>query len=323
MANCEGISEVKTDAKRMTLRSMTNARVLQAKVDHATTALKKLPDEKDYRLSFLDPYFIAAVSDLLALNFGHAEKAAFLMQVKAMYPKEITFIQPGIISVYYYLSDSKLKDESPWPLEETLEELRFAMAGADHMIRSSREIPSDRYKLAVKCDEPKKEKNCFDEIIKVYFNNKFIILNRFLEIYDKHFLSGGILSEQHRYEWARSYKQLEAVLNLQRFGPSVNLDRVAGSPLAERDRAAWAKVDVRSEYEFDARVAMALSSVMLTEGPSRNSTPQACTAASFYLKEAREKIPSLSDKKPDQDSRLHGYVAQIESRVRASCSDRR
>jgi hypothetical protein len=294
---------------------------LSETVNRAADILKNVADEKTYRLSFFDPYFTAAVSDVLALTLGQAEKAAFLMQVKAMYPREMELIQPGIISVYYYLSDSKLKDESPWPLEETLEELRFAMDGADHIIAETRRIPSGKHDAAAKCGEEKL--NCYDEIIKVYFKNKFIFLNRFLETFDKYFLAGGVLSEQNRYEWARFYKQVEAVLNLQRLGPTVELAYGASSPLAKRDRTDWEKIKLDPEYEFDTRVAMALSSVMLTEGTSHRSTTQACIAAGFYLKEAKEKIEKVPENDDAKKSRLSGYRAQIEFRVKASCPDRR
>jgi hypothetical protein len=298
-----------------------DAKTLSETVNRAAGVLKNLTNEKAYRLSFFDPYFIAAVSDLLALTLGQAEKATFLMQVKAMYPKEMAFIQPGIISVYYYLSDSKLKDESPWPLEETLDELRFAMDGADYIVAETRKIPSAKHDAAAECGE--KKLNCYDEILKVYFTNKFIFLNRFLETFDKYSLAGGVLSERNRYEWASFFKQIEAVLNLKRVGPTVDLDFGPSSPIARQDRTNWQNIELAPEYEFDTRVAMALSSVMLTEGANHRSTTQACIAADFYLKEAQERVPKVSANDEAKRARLSGYLAQIGFRVKASCPDRR
>jgi hypothetical protein len=298
-----------------------DAKTLSETVNRAAGVLKNLTNERAYRLSFFDPYFIAAVSDLLALTLGQAEKATFLMQVKAMYPKEMAFIQPGIISVYYYLSDSKLKDESPWPLEETLDELRFAMDGADYIVAETRKIPSAKHDAAAECGE--KKLNCYDEILKVYFTNKFIFLNRFLETFDKYSLAGGVLSERNRYEWASFFKQIEAVLNLKRVGPTVDLDFGPSSPIARQDRTNWQNIELAPEYEFDTRVAMALSSVMLTEGANHRSTTQACIAADFYLKEAQERVPKVSANDEAKRARLSGYLAQIGFRVKASCPDRR
>jgi hypothetical protein len=51
-------------------------------VRRAVEKLQASPAERQYRLSFLDPYFVAAVSDLVALTLGQTEKASFLVQVK-------------------------------------------------------------------------------------------------------------------------------------------------------------------------------------------------------------------------------------------------
>ncbi len=276
--------------------------------------------EKGYRLSFMDPYFISAVSDLIALTLGHTEKASFLMQVKAAYPKELEFIQPGIISIYYYLSDAKLKSDAPWPLDEKLEELDFAMIGADNMISMSRKRAD-----AVRRDAAKVGKtgntSSYDGIVEVYFANKFVFLNRYLEIYCQQSLSGDTLSEQDRYKWARFYKQMEGVLGLREPATLLDLDGLGGSSLAGQDLPEWKKIKVGPEVLFDARVAMALSAVMLTERRNK-AAAQACTVGRFYLGEAKDALPDVVSNEADR-SRLRGYLLQVEARVKASCPENR
>jgi hypothetical protein len=315
---CPRIADIDVDFLSMTMKSQFNAMLADVEVSQAIKKLKASPDEKRYHLSFLDPYFINAVSDLIALTLGHTAKASFLMQVKSQYPKEQELIQPGIISIYYSLSDSKLKSDAPWPLDEEVEELDFAMTGAEHMINMSRKRADAVRQEAAKAGKPGNATR-YDEIVGVYFTNKFVFMNRYLEIFCQHTLSGDTLSEQDRFKWARFYKQMESVLSLRELGTSLDLDGLGGAPA--RDLDEWRKIKIFPLVYFDARVAMAESAIMLTERKNR-APPQACAIGIFYLREAKDMLTDVASNEADR-SRLRGYLVQIEARLKASCPDNR
>jgi hypothetical protein len=317
---CSRIAALEVDKSKMAQKTKSNAGLLDTQVRRAVDKLKSSRDEKRYRLSFLDPYFISAVSDLIAFTLGHTEKASFLVQVKAMYPKELEFIQPGIINVYYYLSDAKLKSDKPWPLDEKVEELDFAMAGADYMIDMSRK-KIDAARLTAAKVGKKGNTTPYEGIVKVYFVNKFIFLTQYLETFYQQSLSGEVLSEHDRYKWARSYKQMESVLNLRGLGTSLDLDNIGGAVLTAQDIAEWRNISVIPQIQFNARVGLALSAIMLTERRSR-ATPQACALGRYYLREANGMLADLSSHEGEK-SRLRAFLLQIEARVKASCPDSR
>jgi hypothetical protein len=314
---CQGVENIQIDENKMRQKTKERAAELGQEVRRAVDELKASRNEKLYRLSFLDPYFIGAVSDLIALTAGHTEKAAFLMQVKNSYPRELEFIQPGIINLYYYLSDSKLKSDAPWPLEEKNDELDFAMAGADYIISESRKKAN-----AVRLNTAKTAKRVdatdYDGIIQVYFTNEFNFLARYLETFYQHFLSGDILSDQHRYRWARFYKQVESIFNLQELGPTLELSGFGDS--SRRVSTEWKSIKVQPQIQFDAKVAMALSAVMLTETKNKASA-QGCSVGHFYLHSANGMVVNIANNDAER-SRLRAYLSQIEARIKASCPSR-
>jgi hypothetical protein len=312
---CDYVTATKFAAAQMMQGSRERAEKLGQKVRDVVLALKSLPDEREYKLSFLDPYFIGAVSDLIAMTFNHTEKADFLTQVKASYPRKLNYIQPGIINLYYYLSDAKLKSDTPWPLDEELQELDYAMQGSDYLINASREKANRIVRARVHF--PRKPKITYDRIVHVYFRNKFIFLSRYLEIFCQHALAGETLEEHERFKWAQFYKQAESVLNLKELGPSLELDGV--SPSIDRDVAEWKNIDVSKEVTFDTRVALALSAVLLTENRNRSSQ-QACVVARSHAHRASELLLQL-DQTEAGKSKLRGYLSQITAHIKASCPD--
>jgi hypothetical protein len=74
---------------------------------------------------------------------------------------------------------------------------------------------------------------------------------------------------------------------------------------------------------FNARISMALSSVMLSEYKRRRTPAQACAAGNFYLTKADEMIEYMKGKPlsltEGQIERMHGFVKQIGARIDASC----
>lgn len=317
--SCTGIDEIEVDSGKMLQKTKDNAKLLGEQVHQAVDKLKADSSEKRYHLSFLDPYFICAVSDFIALTLSNTEKANFLMEIKSQYPKELELVQPGIISIYYYLSDSKLKSEAPWPLDEKIEELDVAMAGAEHMITMSDKRADEVRREAIKTGKTSNTVP-YDEISEVYYVNKLTFLNRYLEIFCQHSLSGDTLSGEDRYRWARYYKLIERVIGLWEPGTWLDIDGLAEMPTLQ-NQADWKKTRTKilPEVRFDTKVAMALSAVLLTERNNR-ATPQACSVGQYYLGRARDMLTEVVSNESEK-SRLRGYLLQIGARVKASCPD--
>jgi hypothetical protein len=316
---CEWDANLNADLVDPNMKRNFDASLADLMVRRAVEKLQASPAERQYRLSFIDPYFVAAVSDLVALTLGQTEKASFLVQVKGAYPKSLDYIQPGLINLYVYLSDAKSKSDTLWPLDEELEELNFAMAGADRLISASRNRAAELTGTASKAG--KQTATRYDGIVHIYFRNKFIIQYLYLSTFFQRVLSGETLAPVDRQRWTQLYKQTESILNLRELGPSLSL--ADASATVDRDAADWTSFEIPPQYKFDARIALAMSAVMLTEQNNR-STPQACTIARFHAQKANELVPELVrnlDFNEADKSRLHGFLLQIAARVRVSCPD--
>jgi hypothetical protein len=294
------------DENKLESRREDDATRLFEKGGEAAAGLRADPSENRYKLSFIDPYFIGAVGDLIALALGHGEKANFLMQVKNSYPDRFKFIQPGLINLYFQLTDAKLKSEGPWPLDEKIAELDWAMEGAEYLVRRSRQ---------------EKEHSKYDSVVHQYLTNKIIFAYRYLELYNQRLLGGGSLPQAHKVRWQRAYRQLEQYLALDGPGANVPLDDIGPTPMAETDVAEWRHVELPLPYRFDLTVAITLSTILLTER-NRQAPVQACTIARAYLQRAVGMVPRLTVQLQLYDaeaSRLSAYLRQIGARVRVSC----
>ena len=305
--NCKYLKAINSDLVDRAMASQLNAMLLEAKVGEAVAQLKATPGERQFKLSFLDPYFVAAVSDMVGLALGQHEKAKFLVEVKGGYPEMLDYIQPGLINFYYYLSDAKLKSEAPWELDEELQELDFALAGADHIVRSS---------LRHSADVTGNKRESYGKIVQIYYRNKVILITLYLDIFFQRTLSGEVLSETNRTRWAQFYRQIEDILNLQELGPVLEIGGRSDSSLSE-----WRRVNISADDKFEARVALALSAVLLTEKANR-APQESCAIARFHVQKARELLPEL-DLNEAAKSQLGGYLSQITARLGASCPDQR
>ncbi|HEY6258132.1 MAG TPA: hypothetical protein VIY51_20305 [Xanthobacteraceae bacterium] len=286
---------------------------LAAAVGRATTRLRAITTTDDAgKPAFIDAYFTSAVADLVALVFGHNEKAKFLMRIKKRYPMETDYIQPGIINIYYQLSDAKLKSDALWPLDEEIEELVRAFDGAEFIVEAMRQ------KKAKASSEQDKKR--YDKIIDVYTINKFTLLSRFLEIYYQRSLAGNVLSKPHMVKWINAFRQAESFMGAKVLGSKLSVDDIGGAPLAAQEVAEAGRVDVPAPVLFDAKVGLALSSILLTE-KNRKSPNQACSVGRFYLTGASEELRDLKNEGLDEVDiiRLRGFLLQVGVRLDASC----
>jgi hypothetical protein len=289
-------------------KEAVDAVILDRLVRKAVEKLKVSGNEKQYALSFIDPYVSAAIGDMIALTLGHDEKAKYLMRIKPKYPKEKELIQPGIINLYYQLSDAKVKGDTFWPLDEEVEELDLAWDGAEHIITQSRQ-------------KSQALGDAYTKIVDVYTINKFAFMSRYLEIYYKRTLGGAALEKADKEKWTRFYRHLEATLDLKGAGTKLAIDGAGGAPMAQQEIDEWKRVKIPVELLFDAKVGLALTAILLTESNGKAGA-QACAVARFYITTAKEMFPEVRSEFEWDDAdltRLNGFLIQVRSRIDAAC----
>jgi hypothetical protein len=279
------------------------------------------------------PNVIDFVGDLVSLAFGANEKAVFLTRIKNGYPTVQSLVQPGLINLRLQMVEAKTMGETSWPLDESIVDLDQAMTDVDYVIAQTR-IHIDETSVPVHSSRkfagsPKRlQASEYEKILDSYFRVKFILINEFIELYYLRALGGDPLSQQDRIRWMEFYRQMEHALNLATPGVTLNAADFGSDTISEQDASTWRKV-VRSlepDVLLDARVGMALSSVMLAESQSHRAPEQACAVGRHYVTRAKEdeskmKRPPLNLDDADI-SRLHGYLLQIDTRLNASCEQR-
>jgi hypothetical protein len=271
-----------------------------------------------YAFTLLDPYIVGTIGDLIAFEFGHKEKAYFLMQIFSKYTSNMEAALPGIINMRYQLADAKLHSEAIWPLDEVIEEIDLAMLGADTLIIRSHarigEAPaSARTSMEIR-DNAKK-------IVEVYLRNRFYFLGRILELYNQRALSGEYISDFHRQKWIGAISHLNAINHARSKAPALAFDGLPGSSVDTETVRQWPLIKVDPEQEFDGDVAIALSIILHGEQRSRASAA-ACAAANFYLSKAKDSIKAVVDDgklTAADDASLRQYTLSVADRVKAVC----
>jgi hypothetical protein len=327
------------------VRRKMHARWLADLVERAKSSLAKNDDEKEYRLSYLDPYVVGAVGDLLSFVLGDAEKANFLTVLKKGYPSDPRFAQPGLVNFYYQLADSTISREEPWPVDDQIKSLAQSLRMTEHLLaraRSDAREAERRYIRSLEVDRRgirasdrdwrnirESKKSDYNRIIDTYLLNKFLIISKHLEIYVQGTLAGDPLTDEHRRTWINLYRDLEGLLGGV-YAKLASIDAPERSPsgveLEEwtRVEASVNKSDDSALMFLEARANMALSAVMLTE-KKRIAPLQACAVSRAHLSVAgslvEQVVRELRGGAGDaaDESRLRGYLQQVRARIDASC----
>jgi len=283
----------------------------------AIAGLKGSAEEAAYKLSYIDPYITGVLAEFIGLEFGTNEKANFLTLVQDKYPTDVKFVQPGIINLYYQLTDAKVKVAKPWPLDEKIAEIDFAMRGADYMIHEAR-------RRIRQGDDAERKR--FQAIEDTYFVNKIVFANRFMEIYIQHSLAGEQISPADRIKWISYYRHAEAMLSLRTIGEKLALGEIDEYALPRADVAGFRRAMERLDtslpaFAFDIRNSMALSTILLSE-KRRKAPAQACALSKFYLIGAENVVPDFKKSfkfNAADTARLRGYLLQLQARIDVSC----
>jgi hypothetical protein len=278
-------------------------------------AKKKLKENVPalYAVTIFDAYIVGAVSDLLAFCFGHQEKAIFLSLVSQDVPRMDKIIQPGIINLFYQLTDSKIKSDEAWPLDNVDSDLTFALRGVEYLIAKA------KLKAEISPANSAKDRENAYEIISAYSRNQYLLYTRTLEIYNHRVLSGEHISDMHRQKWAQAYASLAAVMAARLDKPQlVKVESIPSHALDLNTQARSPSVPIEPEAEYDAAVAASLSAVLL-HSADRKAPSTACVTAQYYLNAARKKIPIRSETSATDRERWNQFLQLVEERIRAPC----
>jgi hypothetical protein len=249
----------------------------------------------------IDPYIVAAVADFTVLTFGQTENATFLSLMQNRYPSSHEFFHPGEISLFHQLAVSKSRSES-WPLEDIIGDLNNATS------LNQRVIERARAELRAEPDQCEMHAN----ILSTYNRNKFMLLETYLEAFYQRALGGETIKEPQRADWKIHFRELEGILNAKTWGVPISLSDLPAREIKGDESIEWTSADIDPDFELDARVGMALSSVLLTE--HRGKAPaEACAAARYYLNQATEYLPPLVTQIDDMEEEQQGRKGTLKS----------
>jgi hypothetical protein len=231
-----------------------------------------------YALRIIEPYLAAATGDLISLLSGDKDKAEFLTKMLENFPRLDEMQSPGVINIFYQISDAKLKSPGSWPLGQTLSELDYAIHGADYMIAQS---------VAWAIQHPADQQGV-DGIFDVFNRNLLILLTTKLDLFNQHALAGEAISDSSRQVWAETLSRLLAILRARSNAPMVTSDN-STLPLTTLDKKSlvhWPMISVDRIYTLNASLAIALS-VILVENDRSKASALACNTSLYYIKDAR------------------------------------
>jgi hypothetical protein len=138
---------------------------------------------QDYALTVMEPYLAAAVGDLIAFVFGQNEKAYFLTGIShnfSTHSNNTDFQSPGIINIYYQLTEAKFRDEGVWPLDDVVAEINRALVGADALV----------YRSRMRAKQSSVDQPIAEKIADSYNVVRFYLISRTLELYNQRALAG-------------------------------------------------------------------------------------------------------------------------------------
>jgi hypothetical protein len=297
-----------------------DAKIIWLALEQTIARIRTDPKEKEkdnreiYALTLLDPYIAGAVGDLIGFNFGQREKARFLMQISRKYTTNGKLPLPGIINIYWQLSEAKLHSEAAWPLDDAIGDVEHALQGADDII----------YRTRMHAKEKPEDQISAGKIIDSYLFNRFFFLSRTLEFYNQRALSGEHISESHRQKWAGALSQLIAINYARSKAFTQTLDDISAAKIDPDVATRWSGIRISdnfAEQEFFGDLAFSLSVILRNEDGIKPSAT-ACATAQYYINTASEIIPILverGDLKEGDHAIVRQYALSVADRVKASC----
>ncbi|MHC2290366.1 hypothetical protein [Bradyrhizobium barranii] len=317
-----------------TPRRLADKEVADLIYAHYTKAREILRESGDDKpairaLVVFEPYLTGAASDLISLISGEREKTDFLLNMLEDFPLSDDLVTPGIINLYYQVTDSWLNSIGSVPLDLVRAQIEYATRGAEIMMARSEKRLNELEKTASakgQAIEPENDPDKMKEIFDIFLRNSFATLTAEVDIYVQRVLSGETVPEGHRQSWMKASSRLQAMLQTRSSMPAVDLVGLPRIELSsfEKLRMRVAKID--PDFMLQADLAIALTAVLLND-PNRPSA-QICNAALFYVNDANMWVqPTIKENELDkaQERRLRQLIAVVANRVGDACNwtDRR
>jgi hypothetical protein len=296
-----------------------DANAIARRYRDAANILKEQGRDKPeiFALTILEPYLTGAAADLIALISGHREKAEFLTKMLDKFPHSDELVTPGIVNVFYQVTDARLNSPSSWPLELTLSDLDYAIQGADLMMSRSADLLARHSKVP----EPA------GEIFDIFIRNVLIALTTKLQVFNQRVLANESLPEHLRQSWIQALSRLLAMMKTRSITPLVSSDTLPSTTLDQTTTLRLPLAKVEQDYILEADLAISLS-IILIEGARPKATAIACNTALYYVNDAKHRLKNVvDDNSLDRaaETRWRQLVAVIAQRTADSCDwkDRR
>lgn len=277
------------------------------------------------KFALIDPYIANLVGDILGYSVGPDQEAEFMDIVKSRPGTDS--IHPGTISIFFTAANSKLRSATYWPLEDMIADLDKAFEMNRKVLDQATE------KLAQEGD--KDRKSAYEKIDSNYIDNEASFYFEYIQIYSEASLHGTKFSYDQKADWQRKFGRFLEMMNFVSDSRGLTIDNLVDPHATESDASISAEEklwkmladSMESTQKFDYATALALNAVLLTK-ENDTTSPQACAVAHYYLKYAKDMIPTvakaLKDKFYDSaletnKTRLRGYLSRFEQRLAASC----
>lgn len=291
----------------------------------AIEVLKEHREQSAAKLSLVvfEPYVTAAVADLISLISGEREKADFLLNMLDGFPPSDDLGTPGIINLYYQVTDSQLNSIGSLPLDLMIEQIEYAIRSAKILMDGSEKALNSPETASAGSSrrEGEFDQKTLSTIYDIFLRNLFVTQRAEVDIYVQSVLDGETVSQKHRQNWMKATSHLLAVLQ-QRFGlPNLGIDGLPRTELGSFEAKQIRTAAIDPEFVLQADVSIALSAILLNDAP--RTSARNCNTALFYVNEASRWVqPTVETYNSDWalENRLRQLIGAVANRVGDSCN---
>jgi hypothetical protein len=325
--NVHTFTEVATESFPSRSRLLTDSEASNRILSHYNKAIGVLKERREQsatKLSLVvfEPYVTAAIADLISLISGEREKADFLLNMLEGFPLSDDLGTPGIINLYYQVTDSQLNSIGSLPLDLMVEQIEYATRSAKILMESSEKALSNLEAApANRSGREELDQKALMNIYGIFLRNSFVTQRAEIDIYVQSTLDGETIAQKHRQSWMKATSRLQAILQ-QRFGlPSVGIDGLPRTQLGSFEAKQVGTAEIDPEFVLQADVSIALSAILLNDG--MRVSAQNCNTALFYVNEASRWVqPTVEAYNSDWalENRLRQLIGAVANRVGESCS---
>jgi hypothetical protein len=272
-------------------------------------------------LMVMESYLVGAAADLIALISGQREKAVFLTKMVDKFPHSEEFVTPGIINLFYQLTDARVNSPGLWSGERTLSDLNYAIRGVDLMMSRS----ADWMVQHAKAKNPGKDVNeekLVAEIFDIFLRNLLVTLTTKLQFFNQVELAKESLPDSARQEWTDALTRALAIMKA-RLKASIVLPEKL--PLGSLDQLSISRLPlakIEQDFILDADLAISLS-LILIEGTRSSPSALTCNTSLYFLNDASDRTKTIVQEKgldTAQETRWKQLVSVIAQRTADSCS---